>query len=136
MVWIPLYTSMDYTQEVCEPTWEEVSSFLFECKDAANKFVAAAEKDVKDRYGDVTDEEYFSALFKDGPSLCGQTCAWLATGKGKELRGLFLGKHRYSSHCRTLTHAYRLSARRFQTARLWSRTITEGESQQIDCKFH
>lgn len=59
--------------------------------------VAAAEKDVKDKYGDVTDEEYFSSLFKDGPTLCGQTCAWLATGKGKELRGLFIGKH--ASQC-------------------------------------
>jgi hypothetical protein len=49
---------------------------------------------VKKKYGDVTDEEFFKDLFKDGPSLCGQTCAWLASGQGKELRGLFLGKTR------------------------------------------
>ncbi|KAF2848892.1 short chain dehydrogenase/reductase-like protein SDR [Plenodomus tracheiphilus IPT5] len=49
-----------------------------------------AAKDVKDKYGDITDEEYYKDLFQDGPPLCGQTCAWLASGKGKELRGLFL----------------------------------------------
>jgi hypothetical protein len=32
-------------------------------------------------------------LFKDAPTLCGQTCAYLATGRGKELRGLFLGEY-------------------------------------------
>jgi len=51
---------------------------------------APAADDVKKKYGDVTDEEFFKDLFKDGPSLCGQTCAWLASGQGKELRGLFL----------------------------------------------
>ncbi|KAH6875264.1 hypothetical protein BKA58DRAFT_334458 [Alternaria rosae] len=51
---------------------------------------AGAPDDVKQKYGDITDEEFFKDLFKDGPSLCGQTCAWLASGKGKELRGLFL----------------------------------------------
>jgi hypothetical protein len=40
----------------------------------------------------MTDEEYFKDLFKDGPTLCGQTCAYLASGRGKELRGLFLGE--------------------------------------------
>lgn len=53
-------------------------------------FVAGAPADVKARYGDLTDEEFFQHLFKDGPELCGQTCAWLASGQGKELRGLFL----------------------------------------------
>ncbi|KAH7084756.1 short chain dehydrogenase/reductase-like protein SDR [Paraphoma chrysanthemicola] len=47
-------------------------------------------KDVKDKYGDITDEEFYKDLFKDGPPLCGQTCAWLATGRGKELRGFFI----------------------------------------------
>jgi hypothetical protein len=47
---------------------------------------------VLDKYGDVRDEKFFKDLFKDGPELCGQTCAWLATGDGKELRGLYLGK--------------------------------------------
>lgn len=51
---------------------------------------AGAPEDVKKKYGDLTDEEFFKHLFKDGPSLCGQTCAWLASGQGKELRGLFL----------------------------------------------
>ncbi|KAL6706120.1 hypothetical protein ACN47E_006036 [Coniothyrium glycines] len=49
-----------------------------------------APEDVKAKYGDVTDEDYFQHLFKDSPDLCGQTCAWLASGEGKELRGLFL----------------------------------------------
>jgi hypothetical protein len=56
-----------------------------------NIMVAGAASDVKDKYGDITDEEFFKDLFKDGPTLCGQTCAYLATGRGKELRGLFLG---------------------------------------------
>ncbi|KIW16024.1 hypothetical protein PV08_06075 [Exophiala spinifera] len=32
----------------------------------------------------------FRNLFKDGPELCGATCAYLATGNAKELRGLYL----------------------------------------------
>lgn len=36
------------------------------------------------------DESYYKPLFKDSPSLCGQLCAFLSTGKGKELRGLYL----------------------------------------------
>lgn len=59
--------------------------------DVTNIMVAGAASDVKDKYGDITDEEFFKDLFKDGPTLCGQTCAYLATGRGKELRGLFLG---------------------------------------------
>ncbi|KAF1937544.1 NAD(P)-binding protein [Clathrospora elynae] len=51
--------------------------------------VGAAD-DVKKKYGDITDEEFYKDLFKDEPPLCGQMCAWLATGQGKELRGLFL----------------------------------------------
>lgn len=55
--------------------------------------IASAPQDVREKYGkDMTDESYFAHLFKDGPMLCGQTCAYLATGRGKELRGLFLGK--------------------------------------------
>jgi hypothetical protein len=50
---------------------------------------------VKAKYGDLTDEEFFQHLFKDGPELCGQTCAWLASGQGKDLRGLFLGMFSY-----------------------------------------
>ncbi|XP_014560885.1 hypothetical protein COCVIDRAFT_88501 [Bipolaris victoriae FI3] len=52
---------------------------------------AGIAEDVKNKYDrNVTDEEFFKHLFKDDPSLCGQTCAWLASGQGKELRGLFL----------------------------------------------
>ncbi|KAF2833461.1 NAD(P)-binding protein [Ophiobolus disseminans] len=50
---------------------------------------AGAAKEVKEKYGDITDEEFYKDLFKDGPPLCGQTCAYLATGRGKELRGFF-----------------------------------------------
>ncbi|KAF2278046.1 short chain dehydrogenase/reductase-like protein SDR [Westerdykella ornata] len=51
---------------------------------------SGAAKDVIEKYGDVRDEEFFMQLFKDQPSLCGQTCAFLASGRGKELRGLYL----------------------------------------------
>lgn len=52
---------------------------------------AGAKQDVLDKYGDVRDEKSFMALFKDPPELCGQTCAFLASGRGKELRGFYLG---------------------------------------------
>jgi NAD(P)-dependent dehydrogenase (short-subunit alcohol dehydrogenase family) len=51
---------------------------------------SGAGEDVLAKYGDVRDEASFMELFKDGPELCGQTCAWLATGRGRELRGLYL----------------------------------------------
>jgi hypothetical protein len=51
---------------------------------------AEAAPDVKEKYGVVKDEAFYKELFKDTPSLCGQTCAFLAAGKGKELRGLYL----------------------------------------------
>ncbi|KAJ4365031.1 hypothetical protein N0V83_008647 [Neocucurbitaria cava] len=51
---------------------------------------AGAAPDVRSKYGDITDEEFYKDLFKDAPVLCGQTCAFLASGKGKELRGLFI----------------------------------------------
>ncbi|ORY11102.1 hypothetical protein BCR34DRAFT_664558 [Clohesyomyces aquaticus] len=51
---------------------------------------SAAKQDVLDKYGDVRDEKFFMELFKDPPALCGQTCAFLASGRGKELRGLYL----------------------------------------------
>jgi hypothetical protein len=54
--------------------------------------LAGAPQDVVNKYGDIRDEKFFMNLFKDGPELCGQTCAWLATGQGKELRGLYLGE--------------------------------------------
>jgi hypothetical protein len=58
-----------------------------------NGLAAGAAKDVKDKYGDIRDEDFYKDLFKDGPPLCGQTCAYLATGRGKELRGFFIGKY-------------------------------------------
>jgi len=30
-----------------------------------------------------------ASLFKDGPELCGTTCAYLATGQAKEIRGCY-----------------------------------------------
>lgn len=52
--------------------------------------IAATGDDVTEKYGIVKDESFYKHLFKDDPSLCGQTCAFLSTGKGKELRGLYL----------------------------------------------
>lgn len=54
--------------------------------------IAGASPDILEKYGDVRDEKFFEELFKDTPALCGQTCVFLASGKGKELRGLYLGK--------------------------------------------
>ena len=52
---------------------------------------SAAASDVKEKYGDATgDEASFRALFKDEPSLCGQTSVFLASGRAKELRGFYL----------------------------------------------
>ncbi|KAF1849638.1 short chain dehydrogenase/reductase-like protein SDR [Cucurbitaria berberidis CBS 394.84] len=51
---------------------------------------SGAAEDVKEKYGDITDEEFYKDLFKDTPALCGQTCAYLATGRGKELRGFYI----------------------------------------------
>jgi hypothetical protein len=59
---------------------------------SADKFYVKAETapDVKEKYGIVKDEAFYKELFKDTPELCGQTCAFLAAGRGKELRGLYL----------------------------------------------
>jgi NAD(P)-dependent dehydrogenase (short-subunit alcohol dehydrogenase family) len=55
-----------------------------------NAGIAETAPDVKEKYGIVKDEAFYKDLFKDGPELCGQTCAFLASGQGKELRGLYL----------------------------------------------
>lgn len=68
----------------------------FQGSQDANTTEAGVAEDVKKKYDkNVTDEEFFKHLFKDDSSLCGQTCAWLASGQGKELRGLFLGNYSY-----------------------------------------
>ncbi|KAF2183464.1 short chain dehydrogenase/reductase-like protein SDR [Zopfia rhizophila CBS 207.26] len=51
---------------------------------------SAAKQDIAEKYGNLQDEASFMELFKDPPALCGQTCAFLASGRGEELRGLFL----------------------------------------------
>ena len=33
--------------------------------------------------------DQFNQLFVDAPELCGSTCAYLATGKAKAIRGLY-----------------------------------------------
>jgi hypothetical protein len=88
-----------------------------EADDGADNCVAGAPEDVKEKYGDMTDEEYFKDLFKDGPTLCGQTCAYLATGRGKELRGLFLGRYLSSrTQLLAMLTSSRLSARCQETS--------------------
>ena len=52
--------------------------------------IAEAAPDVKEKYGVVKDEAFYNDLFKDTPELCGQTCAFLASGIGTGLRGLYL----------------------------------------------
>ncbi|KAF4635682.1 hypothetical protein G7Y89_g2413 [Cudoniella acicularis] len=51
---------------------------------------SATAPDVTEKYGIVKDEAFYKFLFKDIPALCGQTCAFLAAGRGKELRGFYL----------------------------------------------
>jgi len=46
--------------------------------------------DIKEKYGAPKDESSHKQLFKDIPELCGQTCAFLAAGKAKELRGFYI----------------------------------------------
>lgn len=70
----------------------ELKSTLFVLVDT-DRCKAGAAQDVKEKYGDIHDEAFFDQLFVDPPELCGQTCAWLATGQGKELRGLFIGEY-------------------------------------------
>ena len=93
MGWIRQSTCTRCIRVVYEGTWAEVSDLLchHQVWEKLNCAVGAAE-DVKKKYGDITNEAYYQDLFKDGPSLCGQTCSWLASGQGKELRGLFLGE--------------------------------------------
>ncbi len=46
--------------------------------------------DVLAKYPDMFEKrEEIKKLFKDPATLCGQTCAYLATGKAKELRGMY-----------------------------------------------
>ena len=46
--------------------------------------------DVLEKYPDMFEKrEEFMKLFKDPPILCGQTCAYLATGKAKEIKGMY-----------------------------------------------
>lgn len=48
---------------------------------------------MQEKYGNPRDEAFYKELFKDAPVLCGQVCAWLATGEGKDLRGMYLGEY-------------------------------------------
>jgi hypothetical protein len=92
---------------------------------------------VKEKYGDMTDEEYFKDLFKDGPTLCGQTCAYLTTGKGKELRGLFLGNRlSFRTVSPMMLTTPRLPTRCCETSRNWSRNTVEGESQHLNGELY
>jgi hypothetical protein len=94
----------------------------------ADKLPVGAANDVKQKYGDITDKEFFKNLFKDGPALCAQTCTYLASGQGKELRGLYFGMcqgYVYLSGKRLI--AIRLPTRRFEASRIWPREAAERE---------
>jgi NAD(P)-dependent dehydrogenase (short-subunit alcohol dehydrogenase family) len=46
--------------------------------------------DVLDKYPDLYEKRAeFQKLFRDPPELCGQTCAYLATGKARDIRGMY-----------------------------------------------
>lgn len=51
---------------------------------------AETARDVKEKYNITKEGAAFEDLFKDTPELCGQTCAFLASGKEKELRGFYI----------------------------------------------
>ncbi|KAI1611219.1 3-oxoacyl-reductase [Exophiala viscosa] len=51
---------------------------------------ARFDPDVLERYPWLEETaKDFGKLFKDDPTLCGSTCAYLATGKGRNLRGCY-----------------------------------------------
>jgi len=58
----------------------------------ANLKSAGPDPDITEKYGKGVPEADFLNLFKDPPALCGQTCAFLASGRAKDLRGLYLGQ--------------------------------------------
>jgi hypothetical protein len=51
---------------------------------------AGPSPEIEAKYGSGAKEVPLKDLLKDSPTLCGQTCAWLTTGAGLELRGLYL----------------------------------------------
>jgi hypothetical protein len=84
-----------YIQAECLLLWEEVCPFSFSNSGSVYVMLtlyheAETAPDVKEKYGIKKEGAAFEDLFKDTPELCGQTCAFLASGKGKELRGFYV----------------------------------------------
>ena len=51
---------------------------------------AHSQQDVIEQHPELTEaSKEFVKLFKDPPELCGQTCAYLASGQAKEIRGCY-----------------------------------------------
>jgi hypothetical protein len=56
----------------------------------ADALAAKFDPDVQEAYPWLKNSSaQFEKLFKDSPELCGSTCAYIATGKAKALRGLY-----------------------------------------------
>jgi hypothetical protein len=62
----------------------------FPFRKSTDPLIAAHNPAVLKKYPELFEQrEDFKKLFKDPPELCGQTCAYLATGKATALRGMY-----------------------------------------------
>ena len=84
-------------EEVCLPFPSSISELVYVMLTLYHE--AETAPDVKEKYGITKEGAAFEDLFKDTPELCGQTCAFLASGKGKELRGFMLIVGRMLGSC-------------------------------------
>lgn len=59
-------------------------------KYGANKILGEVATEMIEQYPDIVEQrKNFTNLFKDSPELCGATCAFMATGRAKALRGMY-----------------------------------------------
>lgn len=62
-------------------------SYVLTC---SGEKIAAQDPDVVAKYPEIKSQrKEIEKLFKDGPELCGATCAYLASGRAKAIRGLY-----------------------------------------------
>lgn len=55
-----------------------------------HSLLAHFDADVLERYPNLRESaKEFETMFKDSPTLCGSTCAYICTGQARALRGLY-----------------------------------------------